>query len=114
MIGYDGATAGPGNLRPKETRKIVSFLRPLNFLDRKQPGGKTGARKPEAPAPEFFDEPQFTVAGVTQATNSGGHGSDTVLRTTEALAKATVSLSKESFAPARQHPPPQKDLYATP
>jgi len=33
---------------------------------------------------------------VTQATNSGGHGSDTVLRTTEALAKATVSLSKES------------------
>jgi len=43
----------------------------------------------------FFDEPQFTVAGVTQATNSGGHGSDTVLRTTEALAKATLSLSKE-------------------
>jgi tetratricopeptide (TPR) repeat protein len=49
-----------------------------------------------AGTPEFFDEPQFTVAGVTQATNAGGHGSDTVLRTTEALAKATVSLSKES------------------
>jgi tetratricopeptide (TPR) repeat protein len=32
---------------------------------------------------------------VTQATNSGGHGSDVVLRTTEALAKATVSLSKD-------------------
>jgi tetratricopeptide (TPR) repeat protein len=47
-------------------------------------------------APEFFDEPQFTVAGVTQATNSGGHGSDTVIRTTEALAKATAYLSKES------------------
>jgi tetratricopeptide (TPR) repeat protein len=54
--------------------------------------------KPGAPSPEFFDEPQFTVAGVTQASNSGGHGSDTVLRTTEALAKATVSLSKESAA----------------
>jgi tetratricopeptide (TPR) repeat protein len=47
-------------------------------------------------APEFFDEPRFTVAGVTPATNSGGHGSDTVLRTTEALAKATVSLSNDA------------------
>jgi tetratricopeptide (TPR) repeat protein len=53
-------------------------------------------QKSGAQAPEFFDEPQFTVAGVTQATNSGGHGSDTVIRTTEALAKATASLSKES------------------
>jgi tetratricopeptide (TPR) repeat protein len=56
------------------------------------------AAKPAAQAPEFFDEPQFTVAGVTQATNSGGHGSDIVLRTTEALAKATVSLGKDSSA----------------
>jgi tetratricopeptide (TPR) repeat protein len=47
-------------------------------------------------APEFYDEPTFTVAGVTQPSNSGGHGSDTVLRTTEALAKATVALGKES------------------
>jgi tetratricopeptide (TPR) repeat protein len=53
-------------------------------------------QKSGAQAPEFFDEPQFAVAGVTQATNSGGHGSDTVIRTTEALAKATASLSKEA------------------
>jgi tetratricopeptide (TPR) repeat protein len=57
---------------------------------------KPAPEKPVASGPEFFDEPQFTVAGVTQASTSGGHGSDTVLRTTEALAKATVSLSKES------------------
>jgi tetratricopeptide (TPR) repeat protein len=57
---------------------------------------KPAPEKPLVSGPEFFDEPHFTVAGVTQATNSGGHGSDTVLRTTEALAKATVSLSKES------------------
>jgi len=57
---------------------------------------KSAPEKPVVSGPEFFDEPHFTVAGVTQATNSGGHGSDTVLRTTEALAKATVSLSKES------------------
>jgi tetratricopeptide (TPR) repeat protein len=43
--------------------------------------------------PQFFDEPQFTVAGVTEAMNPGGHGSNTILRTTEALAKETASLS---------------------
>ena len=42
--------------------------------------------------PEFFDEPQFTVAGVTDPTNLGGHGSNTVLRTKETLAKDVASL----------------------
>jgi tetratricopeptide (TPR) repeat protein len=46
--------------------------------------------------PEFFDEPQFTVAGVTDVTNLGGHGSNTVLRTKEALAKDVVSLGAAS------------------
>src|SRR3981189_2152131 len=63
---------------------------------------KPAPEKPVASGPEFFDEPQFTVAGVTQASNSGGHGSDTVLRTTEALAKATVSLGKEPTASSKE------------
>src|ERR1700728_1064358 len=42
--------------------------------------------------PQFFDEPQFTVAGVTDNTYRGGHGSDTILRSAEALTKATASL----------------------
>jgi tetratricopeptide (TPR) repeat protein len=46
-------------------------------------------------APQFFDEPRFTVAGVADATNLGGHGSDTVVRTKETLAKDTASLSKQ-------------------
>ena len=44
--------------------------------------------------PEFFDEPHFTVAGVTDTTNLGGHGSDSILRNREALAAATAALSK--------------------
>jgi tetratricopeptide (TPR) repeat protein len=44
----------------------------------------------------FFDEPTFSVAGVTDTTNLGGHGSDTVVRTKDALAKAAVSLSGTS------------------
>lgn len=41
----------------------------------------------------FFDDPKFTVAGVSDATSPGGHGSNTVLRTTESLARETASLS---------------------
>lgn len=41
----------------------------------------------------FFDQPNFIVAGVTDPAARGGHGSDTVLRSAEALAKATVELA---------------------
>jgi tetratricopeptide (TPR) repeat protein len=85
MDGYIAATLGPVSLGPTERKTIDLAL----------VSTKAGTGKPVASTPEFFDEPQFTVAGVTQATNSGGHGPDTVLRTTEALAKATVSLSKD-------------------
>jgi tetratricopeptide (TPR) repeat protein len=44
--------------------------------------------------PQFFDEPSFTVAGVTDNTYRGGHGSDTVLRSAETLAKSTASLDE--------------------
>ncbi len=43
--------------------------------------------------PQFFDQPQFTVSGVTDTTTLGGHGSDTVVRTRNSLAKETASLS---------------------
>ena len=42
---------------------------------------------------EFDDKPNFTVAGVTDRANAGGHGSDTSLRTSEALAKDTRALA---------------------
>jgi tetratricopeptide (TPR) repeat protein len=51
-----------------------------------------------APAgqPQFFDEPNFTVAGVTDTTNLGGHGSsETILRSKEWLAKAAASLGPQ-------------------
>jgi tetratricopeptide (TPR) repeat protein len=86
MSGYARTIVGPVRLASSETKKIDLTLTPVKA---------SGAA---ASAPEFFDEPQFTVAGVTQATSAGGHGSDIVLRTTEALAQATVSLSKEPAA----------------
>jgi tetratricopeptide (TPR) repeat protein len=41
---------------------------------------------------ELDDRPNFTVAGVTDATGAGGHGAETRLRTGEALAKDTLNL----------------------
>src|SRR5579859_873450 len=95
MAGYDRSTAEPVNLAPNQTTEIDLVLAPRKDSQPPSASGTTPPEKPATSAPEFFDEPQFTVAGVTQTTSMGAHGSDTVLRTTETLAKATVSLSKE-------------------
>jgi Flp pilus assembly protein TadD len=52
-----------------------------------------------APAMEFADKPNFTVAGVTDWTAVGGHGSDATLRTSEALARETLTLKSQGAAP---------------
>ena len=44
------------------------------------------------PAAEFFDEPNFVVAGVTDTTNQGGHGSGIAVRSSESLTKAAAAL----------------------
>ena len=58
--------------------------------------GKPPAGKPDAGSPEFYDEPKFNVAGVTDTTNLGGHGSSAVQRSTETLTKEAISLKQES------------------
>ena len=50
-------------------------------------------------AMEFADKPNFTVAGVTDWTAVGGHGSDATLRTSEALARETLTLKSDGHAP---------------
>lgn len=93
MTGYAEAVVSRIPLARKEMKKIDLVLAPAkgpeshNPTLQKAPSAKQGAERPE-----FFDEPQFTVAGVTTAANAGGHGSDNVMRTSEALARATVSL----------------------
>jgi tetratricopeptide (TPR) repeat protein len=44
---------------------------------------------------EFSDEPSFTVAGVTDRSNLGLHGSDTTARTSDSLARETARLRAE-------------------
>jgi len=84
IAGYDGSTSQACVLAPGET-KNVSLTLEL---------GK------DSQTPQFFDEPQFTVAGVTEAANPGGHGSSAIVRTTEAMAKVTASLPPGGPQPA--------------
>src|SRR5579863_890789 len=83
MTGYRDTTFGPCVLGQRETKKIDLTLE-------SQKGSGSLSEKPVSDKPDFFDEPEFTVAGVTDAMNPGGHGSDTSI--TEALAKETASL----------------------
>jgi len=56
----------------------------------------SSAAAPPKQVMEFADKPSFTVAGVTDWTAAGGHGSDTSLRTSEALTRETLSLEADS------------------
>lgn len=49
-----------------------------------------------AQAMQFADDPHFTIAGVTDWTAAGGHGSDASLRTSEALTRETLQLQPVS------------------
>ncbi|MHB8217018.1 MAG: tetratricopeptide repeat protein [Candidatus Sulfotelmatobacter sp.] len=83
-VGYANATVGPFTVaRNESTTKDIT----LESAAASHPKSSSDA------VPAFFDEPRFTVAGVTDTTNLGGHGSDTVVRSREALAKDTASLS---------------------
>jgi tetratricopeptide (TPR) repeat protein len=72
----------------------------LQFEGLATAGGKSvmGSAAP-ANAMEFADNPNFAVAGVTDWTAAGGHGSDTSLRTSEALTRETLTLKPGSAVP---------------
>lgn len=63
-------------------------------------------------AAQFFDEPKFSVSGVTDTTSLGGHGSDTVVRTRDSIAKDTTTLSKDGAESSGLAPEVDKLLRA--
>ena len=96
MPGYAAATLPSFNLAIGETKTVDIVLLP----------SPNSAQQSSAARPEFFDEPRFTVAGVTDTTSLGGHGSDAVVRNREALASAAASLAKNSPAASAPSPDP--------
>ncbi|MGA8619752.1 MAG: carboxypeptidase regulatory-like domain-containing protein [Candidatus Sulfotelmatobacter sp.] len=85
MVGYRNATVSDFSLEQRESRAMDLTL------DLARP---SEPQKSPLAEPAYFDEPHFTVAGVTDTTNLGGHGSDVIVRNREALARETVSLRK--------------------
>jgi len=81
-------------------------------LDQKEiaPAGADSSGSPM----EFADQPDFTVAGVTDWTAVGGHGSDASLRTSEALTRETLTLKPQGASSSTALPPGDKaDLEQT-
>lgn len=98
MPGYEESRIPPVFIGPNESKSVDLTLGiPKN---------------PAATQPQFFDQPQFTVAGVTDTTSLGGHGSDVVVRTRESIAKETVSLSKSAANPHANDPAVERELRA--
>jgi tetratricopeptide (TPR) repeat protein len=88
-VGIGGDSSGP---------VIIPFMRVFAFClasiiaATALLGQEQSSPQSAAAPPPYFDEPQFIVAGVTDASQRGGHGSDPVLRSAESLAKETASL----------------------
>ncbi|HEV2133462.1 MAG TPA: tetratricopeptide repeat protein [Terracidiphilus sp.] len=58
--------------------------------------GKASARQDATQAMQFADDPDFAIAGVSDWTAAGGHGSDASLRTSEALTRDAVKLKSDN------------------
>ncbi|MGH8102878.1 MAG: carboxypeptidase regulatory-like domain-containing protein, partial [Chthoniobacterales bacterium] len=89
--GWMDAVADAIRLSPGQEKQIDLILTATGPVNTKS--STTSASK-QAPAGqmEFADEPNFTVAGVTDWSNLGLHGSAASSQTSEALAKQTLAL----------------------
>src|ERR1700688_1795836 len=74
--------------------------------------GKDGAQG-SGKTMEFSDEPNFTVAGVTDWSNAGLHGSDANVRTSETLVKEIAALKAGAGAtsPVTVETPSEADAH---
>ena len=98
---YEIRASKPGYRFKKETLSVIQQKEPMVLVIHLLKEDADSLAKKAAPTVEFSDEPKFTVAGVTDPTNLGGHGSDVSLRTREALAKEAAALHHEGSDAAR-------------
>lgn len=84
MPGYGSASLGPFIVQAGTGKSLKITLPP--------------ARNSSASL-QFFDEPQFTIAGVTDPTSLGGHGSNAAAPAKDELTREVVTLGSPSSAP---------------
>jgi tetratricopeptide (TPR) repeat protein len=80
------------------SRSVLASITVLLSLSTPMAGAQQASPPPgddSTRAIQFSDEPHFTVAGVTDWTAVGGHGSDSTLRTSEDLARETLTLKPD-------------------
>jgi tetratricopeptide (TPR) repeat protein len=97
--GFHQAASKRIRLKPGELKQVDLTLEPLSKGE-EAPPGSIRASTSQSGNMEFRDEPKFVVAGLTDWTSAGGHGSDTRLRTSEALTQETLSLKQNRPSPA--------------
>jgi tetratricopeptide (TPR) repeat protein len=101
QVGYREGREGPFVVHAQEVKSVLLLLAKAQM---------SGQPKDSSGAVEFADEPTFTVAGVTDTTALGGHGSAQVLPSSNALAKETASLGRQT---ANQPLAPPNDSAST-
>lgn len=84
LLDFDDALEGPFPITEKQTKLLVLHLHKANSAHRDD---KAASDIP------FSDETHFTVAGVTDTTSLGGHGSDPVRRNSDALSRDAAKLA---------------------
>ncbi len=89
--------------------KAISIVEGSKTFDVKLAALESGAAS-SSTAPQFFDQPQFTVSGMTDTTNLGGHGSGPVVRNREAVEKDVASLGGTSSVASSGSPANAYDL----
>jgi tetratricopeptide (TPR) repeat protein len=92
-------TAEKSELRSRSAPTVALSNGDRKHIDLVLETAGDGQPHPAAPSPsqtmDFSDNPNFTVAGVTDWTAVGGHGSDSILRTSEDLARETLALKPQ-------------------
>jgi len=89
LDGYQQGSAGPFVIGAAEAKSVILHL------EKAQPGS---AAKDASAAIAFSDEPQFTVAGVTDTSALGVHASSRTMPNSNALAKDTAALAHATDA----------------
>lgn len=94
--GFRGASEDSIKVGPAEKKHCKFVLR----TPEESSALSSAAASSASSAIQLDDRPNFTVAGVTDSSGSGGHGSETRLRTGEALARETLKLQADESSPA--------------
>ncbi|MGE5724411.1 MAG: tetratricopeptide repeat protein, partial [Acidobacteriota bacterium] len=98
LAGYAGQSFGPFTLQAGPAKSIRLTLAPAS------------AARNSSASPQFFDEPQFTIAGVTDTTNLGGHASNATAPAKDELAREVATLNAPSSVAAMETPAAQDQV----